>query len=151
MEGCPVSRGERDIPERKEDVTVEFCQRFKVVLERFSHQLVCKYPPHGDGELDLCIGPQETGNTHCVKHTEEEFMQMAKVSPQRANIRPANLKQSGINLPARERTQLQSPAILFGPVIDRGKWRVGKGGGVAAEDVLELFLPPAPKNIRQAV
>lgn len=32
-------------------------------------------------------------------------------------------EQSGTDLPAREKTQLQTPAILFGPVIDRAKRR----------------------------
>lgn len=53
------------------------------------------------------------------------------------------LKQSGINLPVREKTQLQSPAILFGPVIDRAKRR---GAWSLQKTCLSYFCLPYLKT-----
>lgn len=46
-------------------LTVDSRQRFKIILESLSHQLICEKLPHRNGKFDLCIGPKQTDNTHC--------------------------------------------------------------------------------------
>lgn len=48
-------------------LTVDFAQRFKVVLESLSKQFMCKKLPHRNGNFDVRTGLKQTGRTHCVE------------------------------------------------------------------------------------
>lgn len=73
--------------------TVEFCQRFKVILESLSQQLICEYLPYRNGKCVLCIGPEESDSTNCgnvkekhlarqvVRHTKASTLNMTVFNP----------------------------------------------------------------------
>lgn len=56
--------------------TVEFWQRFKIILESLSRQLICEELAHWNGEFDLCVGPAHADSTDWVEMSHKT--QMAK-------------------------------------------------------------------------